>query len=359
MIKIDTTITISNKNFNSKKDWKDYTVLNFVPEDVDPLRVYNFKQMEKYGDGFFYLIFHKPNIGILNHIYQTYKEYEKSIKLRNDQKELFESNNMVYNISEPYEINDSILTKDQYQNLHTTNLVPLDIKINVDSFLLEIERYNDNFFRWGDRYKEYPRYAIPLVNLNGKLDNDLEPSCYPLDRWNFLQTGLEDNAENFTDYVFNMSHFEKDNDILFETSFKMQTELMNFRSLKVLEPIKEYMVRSCIFKWHSMGHLLPHFDTWHPTKWLRLWGTTNPEKMKFRYKVCSYPFEGDEGIVDNKMSGLIEKYETEKNIEEGRLYLHDSLKWHDAFAFDDNVYQFFIALNVNSYDCIEKLKYVR
>ena len=152
MIKIDTTITIPNKNFNSKKDWKDYTVLNFVPEDVDPLRVYNFKQMEKYGDGFFYLIFHKPNIGILNHIYQTYKEYEKSIKLRNDQKELFESNNMVYNISEPYEINDSILTKDQYQNLHTANLVPLDIKINVDSFLLEIERYNDNFFRWGDRY---------------------------------------------------------------------------------------------------------------------------------------------------------------------------------------------------------------
>jgi len=349
MIKIDTTITIPDKNFDSKKDWKDYCVSNFVPEKTDPLRIYNFELMEKYGDGFFYLIFHKPNKGILNHIYQTYDEYEKSIKLRNDQKKLLESNNIVYNVSEPYEINDSVLTKKQYYNLHTANLVPLDIKINVDSFLLEIERYKDNFFRWGDRYKEYPRYAIPLINLNGKLDNDSEPACYPLDRWNFLQTGLEDNAENFTDYVFNMSHFEK-NDILFETSFKEQTELMEFRSLKALEPIKEYMVRSCIFKWHSMGHLLPHFDTWHPTKWLRLWGTTDPEKMKIRYKVSG------EGFVENKLTNKFEKYIPEKNIEPGRLYLHDSLKWHDAFAFDDEVYQFFIALNVDSYDCIKKLK---
>lgn len=356
MIKIDTTITYSDREFDSKKEFKDYTISRVgISEETDPLRIYNFKLMEKYGDGFFYLIFDKPNKGVLNHIYQTYIEYERSIELRDNQKKVFESNNISYEVSEPYKIDDSVLTKEQYYNLHTANLVPLDIKINDDSFLLEIERYNDNFFRWGDRYKEYPRYALPLINLNGKLNNDPEPACYPLDRWNFLQTGLEDNAKNFTDFVFNMSHFEQ-NDILFETSFKEQTELMDFRSLEVLEPIKEYMVRSCIFKWHSMGHLLPHFDTWHPTKWLRLWGTTNPEKMKLRYKVCSYPFEGDEGIVDNKMSGLIEKYEIQENIEPGRLYLHDSLKWHDAFAFDDNVYQFFIALNVDSYDCIEKLK---
>ena len=350
MIKIDTTITISNKSFDSKKDWKDYCVSNFVSEDIDPLRIYNFKLMEKYGDGFFYLIFLKPNKGILNHIYQTYEEFEKSIKLRNDQKKLFESNNIIYDVSEPYEICNNVLTKEQYRNLHTANLVPLDIKINVDSFLSEIEKYNDNFFRWGDRYKEYPRYAIPLINLNGKLDNDEEPACYPLDRWNFLQSGLEDNAKNFTDFVFNMSHFEKNNDILFETSFKKHTELMNFESLKLLEPIKKYMIRSCIFKWHSMGHLLPHFDTWHPTKWLRLWGTTNPEKMKIRYKV------GGKGFVENKLTGDFEKYEEEKNIEAGRLYLHDSLKWHDAFAFDDDVYQFFIALNIDSSNCIEKLK---
>ena len=165
----------------------------------------------------------------------------------------------------------------------------------------------------------------------------------------FLLHGYGDNAENFIDYVFNMSHFEK-SDILFETSFKSHTELMEFRSLKALEPIKKYMARSCVFKWHSMGHLLPHFDTWHPTKWLRLWGTTDPEKMKIRYKVSG------EGFVENKLTHKFENYIPEKNIEAGRLYLHDSLKWHDAFAFDDEVYQFFIALNVDSYDCIKKLK---
>ncbi len=353
MIKVDTRITIHDKEFCFKKDWKNYCVSNFVSEQTDSLRVYNCELMKKFGDGFFYLIFELPNIGVLNHIYQTREEYDKSILLRSEQKKLFESKNISYDVSEPYEIHDSVLTKDQYYDLHTDNLVPLDIKIDVDSFLLEIEKYNNNFFRWGDKYKEYPRYAIPLINLNGRLDNDSEPACYPLDRWNFLQTGLEDNAENFTNFMFNISHFEK-NHILFETDFKQCTELMNFTSLQSLEPIKKYMVRSCILKWHSMGHFNPHFDTWHPTKWLRLWGTTNPEKMKLRYKACSYPFEGNEGIVDNKMSGLIEKYKVQENIEAGRLYLHDSLKWHDAFAFDDNVYQFFIALNVEN-NCIKTI----
>jgi len=349
MIKIDTTITIPNKNFDYKKDWKEYCV-SFVPENVDPLRVYNFELMSKYGDGFFYLIFKKPNVGVLNHIYQNFEEYEKSIQLRLDQKTLFESKNISYEISEPYEIYDKVLTKKEYYDLHTDDLIPLNLKIDVDTFLLEIEKYKNNFYRWGDKYKEYPRYGIPLVNLNGKLNNEKEPACYPLDRWNFLQTGMKDNAETFTDYLFNISHFEKDN-TLFETNFTKFTELMNFDSLKELEPIKKYMVRSCILKWHSMGHLLPHFDTWHPTKWLRLWGTTKPEGMKLRYKV-----KGEKGVVENKLTGDFEKYEERKNIEPGRLYLHDSLKWHDAFAFEDNVYHFFIALNVESYETINILK---
>lgn len=348
MIKIDTKITVHDKQFKFKKDWKDFCT-SFVPENVDPLRVYNFELMNKHGDGFFYLIFKQPNVGVLNHIYQNFEEYKKSIQLRLDQKTLFESKNISYEISEPYKIHDKVLTKNNYHDLHSDNLVPLNIKIDVDTFLLEIEKYKNSFFRWGDKYKEYPRYAIPLVNLNGELNNEKEPACYPLDRWNFLQTGMKDDAENFTDYLFNISHFEND-DTLFETNFTKFTELMNFVSLKKLEPIKKYMVRSCILKWHSMGHFLPHFDTWHPTKWIRLWGTTNPQGMKLRYKV------GGEGLVENKITDKFEKYEEVKNIEPGRLYLHDSLKWHDAFAFEDNVYQFFIALNVESFETIKNLK---
>ena len=347
MIKIDTKVIIHNKEFEFKKDWKNYCV-SFVPEKTDTLRLYNFKLMNEYGDGFFYLIFKKPNIGILNHIYQTFEEYEKSIPLRFEQKKLLESKNISYEISEPYEINDKVLTKKEYYDLHTDNLVPLNLKIDVDTFLLEIEKYKNNFHRWGDKYKEYPRYAIPIVNLNGELNNEKEPACYPLDRWNFLQSGMEDNAENFTDYLFNTSHFEKD-ETLYETSFLEFTELIHLHSLKKMEPIKNFMVRSCILKWHSMGHFLPHFDTWHQTKWIRLWGTTNPQGMKLRYKV------GGEGLVENKITGKFEKYEEVKNIEPGRLYLHDSLKWHDAFAFDDDVYQFFIALNIDSFKTIKEL----
>ena len=47
-----------------------------------------------------------------------------------------------------------------------------------------------------------------------------------------------------------------------------------------------------------------------------------------------------------------EIFKAEENIEPGRLYLINTLKWHDAFAFKDDVYQFFIALNVDSYDNI-------
>ena len=81
MIKVDTTITCP-QSFNTKSKFKNYLVDNFVNEKIDPLRIYNFKLMKQYGDWFFYLIFKHPNVGILNHIYQTEDEYEKSIELK-------------------------------------------------------------------------------------------------------------------------------------------------------------------------------------------------------------------------------------------------------------------------------------
>jgi len=347
MIKIITTITNPKIKFNSKEEFKNFFATNLANEKTDPLRVYNFKLMEKYGEKFFYLIFEKPNTGRLNHIYLTEEEYLESIPLRNAQKHKFENLGILYHVSEPQIINDRVMTKEEYYSLHTHNLVPLDIKIDVDHFLLEIEKYPNYFQRWGDKYKEYPRYAIPLVNLNGKIDNIDDPACYPLDRWNFLQKNIEKTPENFTNFIQNISHFEKDN--LFEYDFTVKTELMDLSSLKPLNKIKEFMTRSCILKWDTMGHLLPHFDTWHPAKWLRLWGTTNPENMRLRYKI-----KGVKGNTINKITGDMEHYETEKNIEPGRLYLHDSLQWHDAFAIEDNVYQFFISLNLNSIDTIRK-----
>ena len=165
MIKVDTTITCP-QSFDTKSKFKNYLVDNFVNEKTDPLRIYNFKLMKKYGDGFFYLIFKHPNIGILNHIYQTENEYEKSIELRNAQKILFEKNNIEYNISEPYSFHKQALTKKEYGELHTSNLRPLSIKIDVEYFKLEMEEIQRNLDN--EREKE-----IQNVHLKGMLKKEI------------------------------------------------------------------------------------------------------------------------------------------------------------------------------------------
>ena len=45
-----------------------------------------------------------------------------------------------------------------------------------------------------------------------------------------------------------------------------------------------------------------------------------------------------------------------ENVEAGRLYLIDTCMIHDATASADNVYQFFIALNIESLVTIASLK---
>lgn len=242
-----------------------------------------------------------------------------------------------------------MISREDYYKIHLRNLTPLKIKIDKELFLKEITEY-DSFFRvWGDKFKEFPRYAIPLVNLNGKLDNVDEPSCWPLDRWYFINH-YEDTPENFTNFYNNLSFSNIPEDALIETSFRIPTDLMKFKSLEPLRVLKKHMTRSCILKWHSMGHLKPHYDTDHPTKWLRLWGTVNSEKMKIRYLN-----DNEKGNQWNDIKKRYENYVEERNIEDGRIYLHDSIKWHDAFAYGDDVYQFFISLDVSSYDTLKEL----
>ena len=79
------------------------------------------------------------------------------------------------------------MLSDEYYKLHQQNLTPLNIKIDVDLFESQIKKYK--FIQWGDKFNEYPRYGLPVVNQNGRMDNDPEPACWPLDRWNFLQKG--------------------------------------------------------------------------------------------------------------------------------------------------------------------------
>ena len=92
------------------------------------------------------------------------------------------------------------IPEEKYDKLHQTNLVPLDIKINVYDFKKEIQEFDQYFTQWGDKFTEQPRYGLPLVNKNGFLGNDPEPACWPLDRWNFVNLGYEDTDEGFTEF---------------------------------------------------------------------------------------------------------------------------------------------------------------
>ena len=94
----------------------------------------------------------------------------------------------------------NFIPEKEYNVLHTKNLVPLNIRIDVDSFLTDIKYYEPFFKQWGDKFTDLSRYGLPLVNKNGRLDNEPEPACWPLDRWNFDNLGNNDTPEDFTKY---------------------------------------------------------------------------------------------------------------------------------------------------------------
>ena len=233
------------------------------------------------------------------------------------------------------------LSEKEYYELHLQNLTPLNLKIDVDLFLNEIEMYQEFFQQWGDVHKEFARYALPLVNLDGKLIDD-DPACWPLDRWNFVEKYPHYKNKDWTDeHVQDWKDYFKElsiDDIVNELYFKKHTPL--YKKLtsvsQKLNIFDDHLLRTCILNWDYLGHFKKHIDTLHPTKWLRLWGTTNPKGMVLRYE--------DKGTMIPEI-----------NIEVGRLYLHDSIRPHEALAFDDGVYQFFIALDLESIPIIKEL----
>lgn len=254
-------------------------------------------------------------------------------------------------LAERYIMN--FIPEKEYNELHNQNLVPLNININVDDFLSDIKEYDSFFKQWGDKFTDLSRYGLPLVNKNGRLDNEPEPACWPLDRWNFVNLGYNDTPEDFTKFYKDIQNNINTDKLELEMDFTEPTSALNMKSLEPLNEIKKYMVRSCILKWNTKAHFKPHYDTWHPVRWLRLWGTTNPDGVYVRFKADNT----DDGFcMWNDITKKHEIYKAEERIEPGRLYIINTLKWHDALAFKDDVYHFFIALNVDSYETLTKLK---
>jgi hypothetical protein len=218
------------------------------------------------------------------------------------------------------------VSKEKYESYHTANLVPTKWKINVKQFKEEVNAFP--FYKWGDTHTEYPRYACPLVNQLGIFVGH-DKSIGPLDRLNFLlefpryrnKKWTDDHVRDWKEWTGRDHNMD---DLINESHFTIPTIALSMRSLGVIDDLKPYLYRSSILKWDYLGHFKEHIDTWHPTQWFRLWGTTDPDGMVLRYN-------GKEQM----------------DVEAGRLYLHDSITKHEGLAYRDNVYQFFLAFEPN------------
>ncbi len=204
-----------------------------------------------------------------------------------------------------------LLGKEEYATLHNKFLNPLDLIINCDLFAKEINQYHDDFKQWGDRYPDLPRYGIPIVNENGRLDNNIDPTIGSLSHWN----------EDHPDFP------------VIENDFSVPTEIANIKSLNVLKIFKGELTRSNILKWYAGAEFKPHVDCAVPTPYLRFWGTTDPSTIELSYL---------DGNVFRAVQG----------IEKGRLYLIDTSIVHIAKATGFN-YQFFISLKAKAWKLIK------
>ena len=181
-------------------------------------------------------------------------------------------------------ISQPAIDEEKYNELHTDGIVATDIDIDIDQFTKDIKKYSEHFSQWGNTYKSYPRFGLPLVNLTGKLDEKNDPSRMPLD-------------EHF------MIHQDKDN-IVFDHEILEKTEVCNMPSLeKLMEVFGDYMCRSAILKWDTMGHFKPHVDVVKPAPNLRLWGTTSTNmQLKMDGKVINSIKPGKIYIFDSSLN---------------------------------------------------------
>lgn len=197
----------------------------------------------------------------------------------------------------------------RYNELHTSPIVETDVDIDVDAFHEEIKEYEKWFTQWGSTHTEFPRYGIPLINNSGRLDEENDVSRMAWD-------------EHF-------QKFQKKDEILMDYHCTTPTPVSK---MKALEPLMtafgEFMCRSAILKWDTLGHFKPHVDVRVPAPMLRLWGTTSTN-------------------MQLKMGGKIIN-----SIKPGKIYIFDSSLVHEAHATGNGVYQFFIGLNIKSYDTL-------
>ena len=205
---------------------------------------------------------------------------------------------------------------DIYYDMHTNNLMPTNMKIDLDLFHEEIKDYQDLFEQWGPHHSDLPRTGLALTKLKEDVKSFPNPANWPLDAW----------------------AIEHPDQPLVDTDFTEPTDvLLNMKSLKPILEYKDYLARCNLLRWHDTARFWPHVDAMRPFHNLRLWGTNDPDNYAF----CFW----------DELEG---KYIKEENVEAGRIYVADTAKWHHTYCTADNNYQFFISLKVDAYDKIKQ-----
>ena len=219
---------------------------------------------------------------------------------------------------------------DKYLQLHTAPVVATDIVIDPGEFESLMQQHQYAFRSWGEKKKHFPRYGLPLVNQNGSMYNNPEPVCYPLDEW------LEPLAEQ---------------DWVFDRDFTQKTPVFEHSVFDPLKRFDDYWCRSCILRWDSEAFFYPHSDTWFPSPILRLWGTTDPDNVKFQFdrEFRRAPTPGTVGSMEPDM------VDWQGDIEPGRMYIVDTSLKHTARSQGTHpTYQFFLAVHSDAFDLLKQ-----
>jgi hypothetical protein len=209
--------------------------------------------------------------------------------------------------------NPNIVSRSDYESLHSSPLTATSIYINCNKFNNEIRNWESAFEQWGKEHTHLSRFGAALVNQTGELVKN-DPVNGSLAAWN----------KDYPDKP------------LIETDCCSPTPIMNMESLKELQVFNGHWCRSNVLKWNTNAKFMPHIDTIVPSLWIRLWASMNPNIVIRFYN----PITGELESVD---------------FEPGRIYIIDTSIVHDAYATSDNVYQLFLSVNSNSVKLLHSL----
>jgi len=198
-----------------------------------------------------------------------------------------------------------LVSEKDYVALHSSFLQPTTIKLDIPLIKEELGQYKKYFVKMPHLTMDLPRYAIPLTNETGIL-NESDPACVSFHKLNDWDTRR----------------------IYLDSAFDVPTPVYYLSGFEPLRVFDNHFARTLFLYWTQGGLFVPHIDTLKRSSILRLWMGT--ENITLRY------------AVNNEL--------VECEFEPGRVYIIDTSIVHDAQCNREDGYQLFMALKPSGYD---------